>query len=235
MAVNIAVYGAFVLIVAILGLFLWQTLFVSKEYSYREQKSEPAYSEQRSGDKQASRTSSTPSRSNTTDEAIAEYTKWLAIFTLFLVLATIGLFVSGERSVRISERASIAANRSAEAAKGAADIAKLALIKTQRAFVSMIGFETHVLNDFLLIFPKWENGGSTPTKRMSNYINWASFNGEPLQILTSRIWILKATQYPKELAFSVQCSWGQRWECSGKSIVFHLIGLLKQGMERQVS
>ena len=56
---------------------------------------------------------------------------------------------------------------------------KEALTITQRAFVFISLFETHVLNDTLVVMPKWENSGSTPTKTMRNYANWKVFEGEP--------------------------------------------------------
>jgi hypothetical protein len=102
--INIAVFGAFVLIVAVLGFFLWQTLFAAKEYSNGQEKSEPAYSEQQTGTENTVRGSPSPSQGEATDKAIAEYTKWLAIFTLFLVLATIGLFISGERNIEVARQ-----------------------------------------------------------------------------------------------------------------------------------
>ena len=107
MAVNIAVFGAFVLIVAVFVFvfFHWQTLFASEKYGYREEKAEPTYSQQAARSENASGTSASPSGSKKTDEAIAEYAKWLAIFTMFLVLATIGLFISGERNVDVARRA----------------------------------------------------------------------------------------------------------------------------------
>ena len=52
---------------------------------------------------------SEPSRRDATDKAIAKYTKWLAVFTGFLVLANILLFVSGERSIEVARR-SVAKN-----------------------------------------------------------------------------------------------------------------------------
>jgi hypothetical protein len=135
MATNIAVFGAFVLIVAVLGFFLWQTLFASKEYSYGEEKSEPAYSEQQTGNEYTSRSSSTPNHRNATDEAIAEYTKWLAIFTLFLVLATIGLFISGERNVDVARRTANAAKQSADATRASVKLAEQTAEMQLRAYV----------------------------------------------------------------------------------------------------
>jgi hypothetical protein len=130
MAVNVAIFGAFLLMALVFGFFLWETLFSPEEHGGREAHSKPAYSEQHTGNENTLGGSSTPSPSKTTDEAIAEYTKWLAIFTLFLVMATLGLFVSGERGVD-------AARRSARAAQDAAEIANKSLIATNRAWVSV--------------------------------------------------------------------------------------------------
>lgn len=117
-----------------------------------------------------------PSHSNPTEEAIAEYTKWLAVFTAFLVLATIGLFVSGERMAKISKFSADAANRSAE-------IAERALIAGQRAFVSVSfepsaskSVETNKITTWNFT-PIWWNAGDTPTRNMQNHINIKLFDG----------------------------------------------------------
>lgn len=135
MAINIALFGAFLLIVAVLGFFLWQTLFASKEYGDGQEKSEPAYSEQQTSGENSVRSGATPSSSKKTDDAIAEYTKWLAIFTLFLVLATIGLFISGERNVEVARESANAARRSAEAAKNAVELSDKTAERQLRAYV----------------------------------------------------------------------------------------------------
>jgi hypothetical protein len=135
MALNIAVFGAFVLIVAVLGFFLWQTLFASEKYSYGQENAEPAYSEQQAGNENALRSSASPRSSSPTDQAIAEYTKWLAIFTLFLVLATIGLFISGERNVQVARRSADAAKQSADAARDAVILAQENAERQLRAYV----------------------------------------------------------------------------------------------------
>jgi hypothetical protein len=114
----------------VLGFFLWQTLFGSKENGYSQEKTEPSYSEHQATDENAIRSSAAPSRANSIDDAIVEYTKWFAIFTLFLVLATIGLFVSSEQTVRV-------ASRSADAAKQAADVAKDTLTATNRPWIQI--------------------------------------------------------------------------------------------------
>jgi hypothetical protein len=125
MAVNIAVFGAFLLMAIVFGFFLWQTLFAPKEYSEGAPNSKPAYSEQKTSGEHALGGGLTPSHTNPTEEAIAEYTKWLAIFTLFLVLATIGLFVSGERNIEV-------ARESANAAKQSADVARDAVLLSDK-------------------------------------------------------------------------------------------------------
>jgi hypothetical protein len=127
-AINIAVFGAFVLIVAVLGFFLWQTLFASEKYGNGQEKSEPTYSEQQPRTENTSGTSASPRSSNPTDQAIVEYTKWLAIFTLFLVLATIGLFISGERGVQVAR----------QSAKQSADSARDTLVASNRPWISIL-------------------------------------------------------------------------------------------------
>lgn len=80
-AINISVFGAFVLMVAVLGFFLWQTLFASEEYRDSKPEAEPAYEQQESGSKNPLGAGSAPSTKENTDKAIVRYTKWLAIFT----------------------------------------------------------------------------------------------------------------------------------------------------------
>jgi hypothetical protein len=164
MAVNIAVFGAFVLIVAVLGFFLWQTLFASEEYGYGEKKSEPAYSEQQTSSEYPPRSSAPPSHRNATDEAIAEYTKWLAIFTLFLVLATIGLFVSGERNVEVARKTASAAKESADATRDSVKLAENTTQRQLRAYVSIIDAFIKLVDDDAAIETTifLKNSGQTP-------------------------------------------------------------------------
>ena len=89
MIVNIAIAGAFVVIVLFLGSFLWQTLFATHKQGQAEGQTKITYGDKQASGEQLSGGGSTPHRTNPTEEAIADYTKWLAIFTLFLVLATI--------------------------------------------------------------------------------------------------------------------------------------------------
>ena len=165
MAVNIAVFGAFVLIVAVFAFFHWQTLFASEKYGYSEEKAEPTYSQQAARSENASGTSASPSGSKKTDEAIAEYTKWLAIFTMFLVLATIGLFICGERNVDVARRAADAAKKSADAATD-----NIKSLRAQlRAYLEIRGQRpTRDRNQFVIVL---KNVGQTPAKNVRGHLN----------------------------------------------------------------
>jgi hypothetical protein len=88
-----------------------------RKYTVEGGDAQPARSEYEDGTKKAHKTGPVAPAPGATDQAIAEYTKWLAIFTAFLVLATIGLFVSGERTVDVARQSANAAKDSADAAK----------------------------------------------------------------------------------------------------------------------
>ena len=173
MPINIAVFGAFLLIVAILGFFLWQTLFASEKYSDGQEQAEPAYSEQQSSGKEPLGSRPPPSRDNRTDEAIAEYTKWLAIFTLFLVLATIGLFISGERSVQVAGRSARAGQQAAEAAKEAVKSTQTAMRLDQRAWLGIENIRPDPsipqVGTALTVIVTFKNTGRTPARKMRGY------------------------------------------------------------------
>jgi hypothetical protein len=96
----------------------------------------------------------------------------IALFNGLLVLATIALFISAEKS--------------ADAAKKSAEIAERALIAGQRAFVS-VSFEPSANMDLASghitawsFTPVWYNAGDTPTREMQNHINFLIFDGQCL-------------------------------------------------------
>jgi hypothetical protein len=127
-ALNIALFGAFLLMVVVFGFFLWQTLFTPEEYGSSEPQRNPAYTEQQSAKEEPPPTLAKAA----TDEAIAKYTKWLAISTMLLVLATGLLYVSGERNVDVARQSVRVAQ---VATKAATDIATKALVAGQRAWI----------------------------------------------------------------------------------------------------
>ena len=48
-------------------------------------------------------------------------------------------------------------------------------VTTQRAFVFIKEIQPFLLNDVLVVMPKWQNSGATPTRKMLNHVNWSSF------------------------------------------------------------
>jgi hypothetical protein len=135
MIANIAVFGAFSLMVLVLGFFLWQTLFGSEKNSYTNSKSEITDNDHQPRKENSLGDRTVPRSPNSTEKAIAEYTKWLAIFTLFLVLATVGLFISGERNVDAAKSSANAARDSAIAAQNAVELAGKTAERQLRAYV----------------------------------------------------------------------------------------------------
>jgi len=142
MIVNIAIFGAFSLMVLVFGLFLWQTLFAPEKKSYTNSKPEITDSDHQPGKENSLGSRAIPRGSNSTEEAIAEYTKWLAIFTLFLVLATVGLFISGERNVDVARRSADAARDSAIATQNSVELSDKTAERQLRAYVGFKGVVT---------------------------------------------------------------------------------------------
>ena len=107
-----------------------------------------------------------------TTDPIAAFTLWLVIFTAVLGITSVlqyGSLIRGE----------VTNAKSAKAAERAAKVAETALVTVQRAFVFIDSFDTGMIGNNLIIHPKWRNSGSTPTKFMTNYVNWKPFEGEP--------------------------------------------------------
>ena len=53
-------------------------------------------------------------------------------------------------------------------------------VATQRAFVFIKDFQIYSLRDAIVIIPRWQNTGSTPTRGMVNYANWKFFEGRDI-------------------------------------------------------
>jgi hypothetical protein len=175
-ALHIGTFGAFLVVAGFIGFFLWQSLFVEKVDNDSNRPAAPQTEQQRA-DEKLNRGGAIPGNRDATDKALANYTKWLAVFTAFLVLATIGLFVSGERSVDVARRSADAAKGSANAANKSAEIAERALIAGQRAFVS-VAFNQNANRDIKTgditrwqFVPVWLNTGNTPTRNMENHVS----------------------------------------------------------------
>jgi hypothetical protein len=51
--------------------------------------------------------------------------------------------------------------------------------QTKRAYVVLDQFHVQVLDNIVRIQPQWRNTGATPTKDMTNHVNWKVFPQEP--------------------------------------------------------
>jgi hypothetical protein len=95
---------------------------------------------------------------------LAVYTAQLATFTKWLVGVTIVVaFVGIWQGYQLKTHAGHL-DRSVA-------LSETSLITVQRAFVFMRGIETTTLVDAVLVSAQWENSGSTPARRCTNYIN----------------------------------------------------------------
>jgi hypothetical protein len=108
----------------------------------------------------------------TTEDPIAFFTLWLAIFTM--ILSAVAVI-----QIKFLVRAEGIATKTAQAAKDSAEVAKQSLVTVQRAFVFIDSFQADMLNNDLIIMPRWRNSGTTPTRYMTNWANWQRFTSEP--------------------------------------------------------
>jgi hypothetical protein len=129
------VYGAYIVVVCFVGFVLWQALFGPQHSEKHPAKDRAAHSEQQGRDEQFAGAVAGPKPHSPAEQAIADYTRWLAVFTALLVLATVALFVSGERNVEVAGRSADAAKEGAAAAKKSADVARETLIAANRPWI----------------------------------------------------------------------------------------------------
>ena len=169
--------SAIVLFASLVGMLVFYSSKQPEPYN----RNQPSTTEHRDSKNSGAGTNETARNRNDESSQKSEWyysfverpTDWLLVlFNGLLVLATVALFVSGERNVEV-------ARESANAAQQSANVAKIALISTQRAFVFITTFESHVIATEFRILPKWENSGSTPANPIKNYANWKAFIGEP--------------------------------------------------------
>jgi hypothetical protein len=128
--VNIGAFAIYVVVVVTLGVILWSSLFSSEKIEDHANNTQTAQTQQHGANEHADGSGATPSAHSSAEQTIADYTKVVGIFTGLLVLATIFLFVSGEKNVD-------AARKSAKAAQDAADVARDTLIAANRAWIKI--------------------------------------------------------------------------------------------------
>jgi hypothetical protein len=115
------------------------------------------------------------SKKENTDEALAYYTLWLMVFTGILAVATVGLggatlglYFTGEKQIALTGDAAAAAQK-------AADVSELALISTQRAFVFVKQLvDPGPTTGDAPILVQWENSGTTPALNIIDRTNIVS-------------------------------------------------------------
>ncbi len=168
MIVNWAIFLVFVAMAAVMIFFLWQTLIAPKEDHSTKHHQEVSQSDQQNRNENLVGGGALPRGPNPTEEAIADYTKALAVFTAFLVLATLLLFVSGERNVDVARQTAEAANRSAK-------VAEDSLVKLQRAFINYNGltYLSHKKDDDTVWWSmrfNWINSGASPARKVRFFV-----------------------------------------------------------------
>jgi hypothetical protein len=129
---NIGVFAIYVVVAVILGAIIWFSLFSSEKIEDHANNTQAAQTQQQGTNEHAEGSSATPRAHSSAEQTIADYTKIVGIFTGLLVIATIFLFISGERNVDV-------ARRTAKAAKESADVARDTLIAAQRPWVKVDG------------------------------------------------------------------------------------------------
>jgi len=102
---------------------------------------------------------------------------------MFLVLATLGLFISGERNVEVARRSADAAKDSADAANKAAMVAEKTLIAGQRAWIRA---EIGVGNQPLIFYPKGHPTGAS----VSVSFKVTNIGNSPATNITYHAWLV---------------------------------------------
>lgn len=134
MFVQAMAIGAFVIVVIFLGLVLWRSLFPSdqtKDYG------NSAQAQQQNAAKSNKGETGETLWQRTTNDPVAFFTLWLAVFTSLLVLVStfqIGFLISANRT---AAKAAKAAENAANAAIESNSISRTAMIAEQRPWVSV--------------------------------------------------------------------------------------------------
>jgi hypothetical protein len=161
----LALVSAAIFAAALIGLTIGYSWKPPAQETQQQQSAENR-SKQNEGEQQE------PFWQKATSDPIAAFTLWLVIFTAVLGAASIFQLASLNRSEVTSAKA-------AKAAQDSADTSRKALTDVQRAFVFMDSFEVEVINDTLVIMPKWKNSGNTPTRMMRNWVSYSLFETTP--------------------------------------------------------
>ena len=107
------------------------------------------------------------------------FTAILAVATIVLSIATIGLWNYAAEQASDMKESIGEARRAAAASETAAKVARETLEASQRPFVFVQSFEGNVLGNIIRFAAKFENSGISPTRNMRSRLNWKWFPGEP--------------------------------------------------------
>jgi hypothetical protein len=132
---KVTAIAIFLVVCVFIGGVLWQSLFGSKEDNHYGSSAQHQNTEQQSSDKRTDETRSITSAKQSTDDRLATYTLWLAVFTALLVLVSafqISFLISADRT----------AAQAAEAAKSSVEIAERTLRLSQGANIGMYRWES---------------------------------------------------------------------------------------------
>lgn len=116
---------------------------------------------------------------------LAEYTYWLAVFTLLLFTGAVGQIILFAWQLWLMRASLQDAKTSSDAAKSSADTAKLAMIVGSRAYVHHSGMRWISHKNavdgriFWRLRPSWINQGATPTRSLHVFIHY-EFRDNPL-------------------------------------------------------
>jgi hypothetical protein len=111
-------------------------------------------------------------------QRVADYTRWLAAFTLALFCAALGQIVLFWVQLRYMRVGTNDTGVAALAAQSSADIAKQSMVSSNRAYVHHNGCrwishtDTKDGHNFWSIRPRWINSGNTPTRHLSVHIQY---------------------------------------------------------------
>jgi hypothetical protein len=161
----VALISAGVFAAALIGLMIGYSWQPPTQERHQQAAAEHEY-------KQEYREQEKPFWQRATTDPVAAFTLWLVVFTAVLGVTSVlqyGSLIRGETTNA----------KSANAAERAAQAAETALVTVQRAFVFIDSFDASNINNNIVIMPKWRNSGTTPTRFMTNYVNWKSFANEP--------------------------------------------------------
>jgi hypothetical protein len=162
------VLGAFAVVVGFLAMMLWRTLFHPPQPGNESDNSQAYQTDQERSDEQAFGTRPVPTSA---EEAIADYTKWLAILTALLVLVAAFQIAFLVDANRVASESAGAAKRSAKAAFDAVEATRENMRLDQRAWLGIAAIKPvptiPEVGKPIQAIVEIRNSGKTPARKIS--------------------------------------------------------------------